>query len=712
MRTKWLLLALPLAILALLLQASFWVPTYASQAKGNPARLVTFIRATLGDAKYPLPILSSDKGTADIFDKNVFEMLLDTNEYMKLVPKLAERWETTEEAYLAVLPERRLADGTAATASGLLAAVETARRTGKLRGAEASIQSVELAKSEVRETSTTVLVKNAKGKDEPLDVELSIDVPERVKVVLSKVEPELFKRLESVLGKSYFDGYPFENRFKLKKPELLGVARAKFPELLSIGEHNPIITFHLRSDVKWHDGEPLTSEDVRFTYQAAINPQNSSPRAGSFDTIRAVETPDQLTVRVIYKSLYAEAIIDWAGMGIMPRHLLDDAALGREMDRRHLSQEERKKFSIRTSEQNRRPVGSGPFRFDEWVPDQYIRLRRNEQYWGEKPEYRDVFFRVLPDYLTMEVEFGAGALDMYEALPHQAKRYRRDPRYQVVSNKEGWYTYIGYNMRRWPFQDARVRRALGMALDVNSLIKYVLSGEGTRATGPYYGNTPYNNPDVKPLPYDPQAALALLTEAGWRKNAHGILEKDGKPLAFTLVTNAGNLQRKATMTIAQEAWRRLGVDCKIQAFEWTVFLEDFVNLLNFDAIVFGWVGADTTPDRYQIWHSSQTHPYELNFVGYKSDVADDLIIKIREAYDPDEQVRLARELHRVIAEDQPYTFLYEPTQPKVFDKRIAIVENAADGRQLARKIETPPSGDAMFFFNKWRKFASVPEYVY
>ncbi len=164
---------------------------------------------------------------------------------------------------------------------------------------------------------------------------------------------------------------------------------------------------------------------------------------------------------------------------------------------------------------------------------------------------------------------------------------------------------------------------------------------------------------MKPLPYDPKAALALLAEAGWTKDSAGMLQKDGKPLQFTLVTNNGSPERKAIMTVAQEAWRKIGVDCKIQAFEWSVFIEDFVNKDNFDALVLGWIGADSNPDKYQIWHSSQTHPYELNHVGYQSAQADALIERIRIEYDPDEQVRLSRELHHRIADDQPYTFLYE-----------------------------------------------------
>jgi ABC-type transport system substrate-binding protein len=381
------------------------------------------------------------------------------------------------------------------------------------------------------------------------------------------------------------------------------------------------------------------------------------------------------------------------------------------MNERKLPPEERKTFSIRNSIFNRRPVGTGPYKLAEWLPDQYTRLTRSEGYWDRQPEYQELFFRVIPDYLTMELEFGAGALDMYDALPHQAERYRKDERYQVLSSNEGVFSYIGYNMRREPFKDLRVRRALGMAIDVNAIIKYVLSGEGKRATGPYYSNTPYNDPDVKPLPYDPQAALALLAEAGWKKNAQGLLEKDGKPMEFTLVTNNGNVARKAIMTIAQEAWRKLGINCKVQAFEWTVFLEDFVHNDNFDAIVLGWVGGDINPDKYQIWHSSQTDPYELNYCGFKNARVDELISKIRETYDSEETIRLARELHRIIADQQPYTFLYEPLKPIVLDKRIALVERAPDGKEVIKKIEVPPSGAALYNFYKFRKLREVPQFA-
>lgn len=707
MRTKWLLLALPLAILALLLQSSFWVPTFASQGEGNPSRLVTFVRAQVGEVKYLNPAVSADYDAGQLMADNLFEGLVWADENLKLAPKLAERWEISEQAYVAVLPERRLGDRPA-TAERLLAAIEAARQTGLPEDLRSSILEVTLVPGEKRPASVTVLIKNDKGKEEPVDVELSVDVPERVRLRLSKVEPSLFDELGKLLGRDYFQKLDSEQRFQLKKPELLGAARPKLAELLEVGEHNPVLTFHLRAGVRWHDGVPFTADDVKFNYEALFDPKNASPYAGMFEPIKSVAVKDPLTVEITYKRLYSPAVIDWT-QPLVPKHLLDAEALAREAARRHLPPAEAAKLSLRSTDFNRNPVGTGPFRFASWSPGQFIHLEQSPQYWGEKAQYHDYFFRSIPDYLTMEVEFGAGAVDLYMAQPHQARRYRADPRYQVLAENDGVYTYIGYNERRPLFQDARVRRALGMAIDVDSIIQNVLFGEGKRATGPYYSNTPYYDASIQPLPYDPKGAVALLESAGFHRNAAGKLEKDGVPLAFTLVTNAGNNQRKAVMTIAQEAWRRLGIDVKIQEFEWTVFLEEFVETNNFDAIVLAWGGGGMNPDMYTIWHSSQSHHYEQNHVGYQSAEADALIAKIRATYDQEEIVRLTHRLHAVVAADQPYTFLYEPIRPVVIDRRVARVRREPDGSESLEKLRTPPSGEVFHFFREWRKQKSVPE---
>ncbi|MEI9953542.1 MAG: ABC transporter substrate-binding protein [Pseudomonadota bacterium] len=439
--------------------------------------------------------------------------MVNDDEHLKLVSGLADHWTITEEAYVAALPTGRCLTDAPASVANIASLIEAAWKGARLGGLEASIQGLEPEPEQTRTLTESVQVADAKGKKASVDVEMSVAVPARVKIRLSKVEPQLFKKLEQVLGERYFRDYPFADRFTLKKPELTSAIRERLPELLAIGEHNPIITFYLRPGVRWHDGVPFTADDVKFTYEALVNPRNASPRASSFEPIKSVEVVNELTARVTYKRLSAPAIIDWL-IGIIPRHLLDDAALKREMAKASLSKEARAGFSVRTSEFGRHPVGTGPFRFAEWRPDQFVHLQRNDDYWGAKAEQRDVFFRVFPDYLTMELEFQAGALDRYDALPHQAARYRKDPAYHLVDRRRGYYTYISYNMRRPPFQDVRVRRALGMAIDVDSLIKYALSGEGKRATGPYYSNTPYNDPTVKPLPYDP-AGRSRLARRGW-----------------------------------------------------------------------------------------------------------------------------------------------------------------------------------------------------
>jgi ABC-type transport system substrate-binding protein len=206
------------------------------------------------------------------------------------------------------------------------------------------------------------------------------------------------------------------------------------------------------------------------------------------------------------------------------------------------------------------------------------------------------------------------------------------------------------------------------------------------------------------LPFDQQAAASLLSDAGWTRNAEGWLEKDGNIFEFSLVTNNGNLVRKAIMAIAQDNWRKIGIKCNTQLFEWAVFLEDFINPGNFDAVVLGW-SMSIDPDLYQIWHSSESGFGQLNFIGYNSPVADDLILRIRREYNPQVQQALTHELHQVIARAQPYTFLYTPLATQIFDKKIVMRD--AEGR--LGPLQVPPSGDPFDYFNRWEKVGLNPD---
>ncbi|MGD8724385.1 MAG: ABC transporter substrate-binding protein, partial [Desulfobacterales bacterium] len=394
-------------------------------------------------------------------------------------------------------------------------------------------------------------------------------------------------------------------------------------------------------------------------------------------------------------------------MGILPEHLLNDAALKKEALKLG---KDPQSFSMRQSSFNRDPVGCGPFVFREWVTDQYIILDRFEDYWEGPPHYQKYVFRVIPDLLTQEMEFYAGTIDSYGVQPHQVKRLEDDPDFQSFSGTSFGYSYIGYNMRRKPFDDRRVRLALSMAIDVDKIIEYVLYNQGERITGPFPKQTDFYNPNIKPVPYDPQGALKLLAEAGWTRNADGWLEKNGKRMQFKLITNNGNDIRKAILAVAQDSWKQIGIDVRTDLVEWAVFIQERVNKLDFDALVLGWsMGID--PDLYQIWHSSQTGYNQLNFVGFKNKEADDLIIKIRQEYNHDKQVKYCHRLHKIIAYEQPYTFLFVSRWTAILDKRIVIKESDQNGNIVYRKITPTQTGNFTFHFNRWIKMAQAPEFT-
>ena len=700
MNLKRALILTPLVLIAILLQSYFWVPSYEKQSVGNPDRLRTYIEGSIADAKILNPILSADTASGRIADF-IFDGLLDMDENLNLRGRLATDWTITEKAYLLTRPQFTLPDNSLATGARLIELVALARADGSLSELDGMLLSTRLLPAEEKTETITLLEPDEQGRPKPTTLEVTIRVPQRVEFTLNTVDQDLFKRLTPIFSEAYFQDFPYAAHIQTADQASFEKVRPQFPALLPVAEHNPIILFHLRQDVRFHDGHPFDAGDVKFTYEAIMNPRNISPRTSDYEPIKSVDILDPYTVQVTYKRLYSPAINAWT-MGILPEHLLNAKALEKEMHARELSDAARASFGMRDSQFNRHPIGAGPFHFVEWQGDEFIHLTRNKGYWERIPEYENYYFRVIPELLTQEVEFKSGAIDTYGVQPHQVARYKQEDEYQSFSSSGFGYSYIGYNNRNPLFADKRVRRALGMAINVDEIITYLLYGEGEQITGPYPRQTEWYNSAIKPLAYDPDGAQRLLEEVGWQRNNDGWLEKDGQLFEFNLTTNNGNLIRSNIMTIAQDAWKKIGVKCNTQVFEWAVFLKDFINTGSFDAVVLGWsMGID--PDLYQIFHSSQAGPQQLNFVGYTSPEADDLIVRIRQEYDHDQQRALAHRLHHVIAEDQPYTFLYVGLATRVLDKKIVLVEQEPDGGERYEKIYPTKSGSISFYFNKWRK---------
>jgi ABC-type transport system substrate-binding protein len=708
MNTRRFLILAPVVLIIVLLQSYFWVPTYDQQTRGNPERLTKYITASIGDASLLNPILSADSASSAI-EGHVFEGLIDRDEELRFRGRVASNWKIYEEAYFYVNESAAIPDSLDSSARSVAALIRKAKTekqsaNSKLRATLDRITDITIIAP--RRFSESRKIKISADDERETAIKFDVAAPARIKLTLNQVDQDLFQNLAQLLGPNYFDSFNPERYLQTDAPLAEERLRPYARQILPATEHNPIIVFHLRPGIKFHDGHVLDANDVKFTHAAIMNPRNLSPRTADYEPVKSVEVIDPLTVRIVYKRLYSPAVGTWY-MGILPEHLLNAEALRQEA----LSLgKDPAEFTMRHSTFNRHPIGCGPFRFREWKSDQFIRLDRFDDYWEGPANYSHFVYRIVPDLLTQEMEFYAGTVDSYPVQPHQVQRLKSDDRFQNFSGPAFGYTYIGYNMRRKPFDDRRVRLALGMAIDVNKIIRYLLYGQGERITGPFVKQTDFYNRSIDPIPYDPEGALRLLQEAGWIRNAQGWLEKDGQRLEFTLITNHGNDLRKAILAIAQDAWKQIGIDVRTDLVEWSVFIQKRVNKLDFDAIVLGW-SMGIEPDLYQIWHSSQTHPEQLNFVGFKNAEADDLIIKIRQEYDHARQVEYCHRLHEIIAFGQPYTFLYVSKWTAVLDRRIVIKAVDASGTPVYEKIKPTKTGSYTYYFNKWIKLPQVPVFA-
>ncbi len=418
------------------------------------------------------------------------------------------------------------------------------------------------------------------------------------------------------------------------------------------------ITFHLRKKVRWHDGRPFTSRDVLYTYRVTVDPRTPTAYAGDFLKVKKAEAPDDYTFRVTYDKPFAPALSSWSA-AILPRHLLE----GTDITRSALS---------------RRPVGTGPYRFKEWTGGQKIVLVSNHDYFEGRPYIDGYIIRFIPDNATMFLELRAGGIDRMGLSPLQYKRQTDNNLFQKNYRKYRYlsssYTYLGYNLKHPLFADKQIRQAIAYAVDRQEIIDGVLMGLGKIATGPFKPGTWVYNPNVRDYPYDPEKAKALLARAGWSdSDQDGVLDKEGRMFAFEIITNQGNDVRAKTAEIIQRRLAEIGIRVKIRIIEWAAFVNDFINKRRFDATILGWT-IPLDPDIYDVWHSSKTGPEELNFVSYSNREVDSLIEKGRGTFDIAIRKRCYDRIQEILADEQPYLFLYVPDALPIISARVRGVE--------------------------------------
>lgn len=386
-------------------------------------------------------------------------------------------------------------------------------------------------------------------------------------------------------------------------------------------------TFHLRDGVTFHDGEPFTSEDVKFTLETIMNPDNGSEIASNYEDITAIETPDENTVSITLKAPNV-AMLDYLTIGILPKHLLE----GKD---------------IITDDFNRQPVGCGPYKLTAWDEGQSITLERFDNFYLGEPKIDKVVFKIVEDTQARALQLKSGELDLAQITPKDAAQFEDAEGFTVDVMKTADYRGILYNFGSEFFGKHReLPNILSYAIDRQSIVDSVLLGHGEAAYSPLQMG-PYNNPDIEKYEYDPEKAKSLLEENGWVMGSDGYYEKDGEQCAFTISNGQSDQVRIDMSNICAQNLQDIGVNCKVEVVAET----DWANQ---DAYLIGW-GSPFDPDdhTYKVFGTDKG----ANYSSYSNAKVDELLQQARELETQEERLPLYQEFQTELSKDLPYTFI-------------------------------------------------------
>ena len=437
-----------------------------------------------------------------------------------------------------------------------------------------------------------------------------------------------------------------------------------------ISEDGLSITFQLRDDVTFSDGQGLDADDVVFTFRLIMNPKIASPRHRAYlKTITTVDKTGPYEVVFRYREPYFEAFELAASFSVLPQHFYSS-------------------FSPEVFNQSvGLLLGSGPYRIEDpraWKPGKLIQLVRNDRYWGLPPAFDRLVYKEITNDVARLTAFRNGDVDLFAAQPEQYKAMLDDTalteralHFEYLS-PSGGYRYIAWNQNRLGqptrFADERVRRAMTMLTDRSRLVQEVMLSYAVPATGPFNPNSLQNSPAVALWPYDVQRAKQLLSEAGFiDRDGDGVLEaSDGERFAFKLTYPSGSANYERMVLFLKDAYAKAGIVVEPDPLEWSVFTDRLKNK-NFQAISLGWTSGIET-DIYQMFHSSQSIEGGDNFISYRNTELDGLIEQARGTVDEDKRMPLWHRSHEILHEDQPYTFLFFGKSLRFIDNRIENVQ--------------------------------------
>jgi peptide/nickel transport system substrate-binding protein len=422
-------------------------------------------------------------------------------------------------------------------------------------------------------------------------------------------------------------------------------------------------TFHLRHDVTWQDGVPLTADDVKYTYDRVQDPKvDDAPMRSYWNTIKSCTVLDPYTVRFQASERYFKTLETLGVSSILPKHLLANVA------------------DFNDAPFNRAPIGTGPYKFVRWDTGSQIVLERNDHYWGTQNHYLNrLVYRVIQEpYVAVQL-LKKGELDIVDPVaPLQWEREleHSDSLARLVKTVYNVpaYSFIGFNLRRPIFSDVRVRHAFDLLIPRDDILSTVYRGYGNKTAGYNLPASPSYDHNILPTPYDPAQASELLQQAGWKLDPNdGLLHKGRRPLSVTIVYPSASPYDAKLLELVQESMRRVGIDLKLERMEWVQMLSR-LNDWDFDMTIMGWT-LDVNDDPSQVWSGEQAKlKKSSNFIGYSNPEADKLMAEARLEYDDAKRAAIYRQLQKVIHDDYPVCFLFNPREIMLRSNRFQNVK--------------------------------------
>jgi peptide/nickel transport system substrate-binding protein len=429
-----------------------------------------------------------------------------------------------------------------------------------------------------------------------------------------------------------------------------------------ISEDGRIYTFYLRQDVTWHAQEGLdpvkfTADDVIFTYNVMMHPQTITPLKVRYEFIDTVTKIDDYTVQFTLKRPILNALARFS-FKIIPKHGLQNA-----------------EFIQREDPFVQNPIGTGPYMLKNITAEREVILVANENYYKGRPHIDKFIARPFADQNIMGQALMFNAIDMIVLVNHRdIPQLQGDKRFVLQPYNALSYSFFGFNMRNPLLADKRVRKAFTYAVNRKEMLDSFFQGQGTIISGPFAPGSWAYNLDVNPLPYDPGKAQQLLTEAGFTRGESGLMEKDGKPLALTLKVPIAKESEavKRVILAFRNYLSKIGVEINAEFQEWLAWKEDIFLNHDFDIMFASWV-FDDSADISSLFHSAEAGPWKNNFGAFSNPEVDSLIVESKLTLDHEKRRTINRKLHEIIADENPYTFLWTITNYAAYNKKLRRV---------------------------------------